>query len=176
MSSLDCPVVGLQQAFVEDASQTGIDYTYGNGDTVGLNYVTGGNFLAVTTQGTNVSSATSTIAALGGFSSLTPGYYPYNFNGCGAIFTGLDTANTSLTVTVKWTVEVFPSVFYNSTLIPLASMSSMYDPAVLSIYAKVAQLLPPGLPSGSSFIAQVPAIMKQVKKKKNSGAYKQLNG
>jgi hypothetical protein len=176
MANMDCDVVGQQQPFIVSAGNFNVDYTYNDGNTFPINYVTGGNLLSVTTQGTGVGSVTDTTAGIGGFSSVTPGFYTYNFNGCGAIFTGLDTTNTSLTVTVKWVVEVFPSVYYNANFIPLASMSSMYDPAALAIYAKIAQLLPPGLPSGSSFIAQVPAIMRQLKKKKNPGAYKQLNG
>jgi hypothetical protein len=93
--------------------------------------------------------------------------YLYNFNGSGAFFTGLDTANTSLTITARWVIEVFPSPYRNDDLIPLATASASFDPDVLDVYGKISQYLPPGLPSRSSYIAQVPSILKKFKKVKN---------
>lgn len=93
--------------------------------------------------------------------------YLYNFNGSGAFFTGLDPANTSLTITARWILEVFPSPYRNDDLIPLATASASFDPDVLDVYGKISQYLPPGLPARSSYIAQVPSILKKFKKVKN---------
>jgi hypothetical protein len=80
----------------------------------------------------------------------------YPFNGVGAWFSGLNPNNTSLQVTVKWYVEVFPNPYWDSELVPLAKQSAGFDPVTLHAYAQLATKLPPGVPAGSSMIARIP--------------------
>lgn len=65
------------------------------------------------------------------------------FMGCGAYFTGLS-AQTSLTVTMRAFVEVFPGPA--NPLVPLAHPSSPYDAKVLQCYSEVMSELHAGYP------------------------------
>jgi len=65
------------------------------------------------------------------------------FMGCGAYFTGLS-AQTSLTVTMRAFVEVFPGPA--NPLVPLAHPSSPYDAKVLQCYSEVMAELHAGYP------------------------------
>jgi hypothetical protein len=91
--------------------------------------------------------------------SLTPSVYCYNFNGTGALFEGIDPVNSSFRINVKWLVEVFPNVQYDSSLVPLATPTPGYDPEVMAAYAKIVNGYPSGLPAGSSYLAKIPAIV-----------------
>lgn len=159
MESSDAGIAG-NVAFVNYPEEMTYHPSTGNSFTVGS--VMGGEPLVVTLQGVpDTEQNTQTLVA------RQNSTYLYNFNGCGAFFTGLDVANTSLHITARWIIEVFPSPLRNGDLIPLATASASFDPEVLNVYGKISQFLPPGLPSRSSFIAQVPAILRKFKKKKN---------
>jgi hypothetical protein len=86
-------------------------------------------------------------------------YNAYPFNGVGSWFTGLDTANSSFQITVKWYLEVFPNTFYEQNLIPTTSPSACYDPVALEVYARVVTQLPPAVPVKDNFLGLIGAAV-----------------
>lgn len=73
-------------------------------------------------------------------------FFPWKWaptHSAGALFTGLS-AETTLTVTVNYYYEYFPSSF-DKTLITLAKPSASYDPVALSLYSEVLGSLPIGV-------------------------------
>lgn len=66
---------------------------------------------------------------------------PFDFAGC--YFSGLS-AQTSLTVNVRWIIETFPSPY--STLAVLASPSPAYDPVAFQLASIASRTLPVGCP------------------------------
>lgn len=70
-------------------------------------------------------------------------WHPTPFDTVGAYFTGLD-ANAKLKVTMIRYMEMIPD--NTSANMPLAQPATGYDPVALDIYAKIAPLLPSGVP------------------------------
>jgi hypothetical protein len=85
-------------------------------------------------------------------SSKAGGWQTYPFNGVGAYFTGLDIANTSLQVTCKWFVEVFPNPYFDSALMPIVTPSAPFDPLAMEVYARVVNQLPGGVAVRDNFL------------------------
>jgi len=158
MCTMDAPVRG--SLYSQQMPTMGLANTTGTGFTPGaFTGASGGSAISVVLQGNTQPVTSSTFEPLVAYCK-SASVYPYNFNGCGAFFTGLDTANTSLTVTVRWLVEVFPSALYDPSLISLASVSPGFDPTAMEVYGKVATRLPPGLPAMSSYAIRIPNIIQ----------------
>jgi hypothetical protein len=93
--------------------------------------------------------------------NTSPNAYCYPMNGTGAYYTGLDGSNTSFQVTVRWLVEMFPTPFYNPTIMPMAKPSPMLDLLALSLYATYSRRLPPAVPAGKDPIEMIQKALRE---------------
>jgi len=103
-------------------------------------------------------------------------YNCYPFNGVGSWFTGLDPINTSMQVTVKWYLEVFPNTFFEQNLVPTTSPSAVYDPVALEVYARVVSQLPPGVPVKDNFLGLIGSAIGGLAKTAISGISNAIGG
>lgn len=71
-----------------------------------------------------------------------PLFAPFNLSG--AFFTGLSDT-TVLTVNYTWIIERFPT-YANTDLIVLSRRATLFDPTAIELYARIADLLPAGVP------------------------------
>lgn len=69
------------------------------------------------------------------------------FNLAGSYFSGLSNP-TTLVVTVKWFLEIFPST--TDPFVDFATPSATYDEEALSIYTRTMNKMPPGVPKGDN--------------------------
>jgi hypothetical protein len=106
----------------------------------------------------------------GGFLTIGANNWP-TFNGAevsgfspiASFFTGLS-AETTLTITFRTIVEYFPNV--ESTILPLASPSSTYEPKVLEQYSRIITeapyAVPVGMNSAGDYFRRIMSIVGKV--------------
>jgi hypothetical protein len=112
----------------------------------------------LTTHAANANFQAGTDQALG--ISQGGNIFAYTaLNGCGAWFTGLDPVNTSLQVTAKWFIEVFPTPFFDPTLLPIATPSAGFDPVALEVYSRIVSKLPGGVPVGQNQLGMIGSLV-----------------
>jgi hypothetical protein len=112
--------------------------------------VSGGvGYMLSTTAGAN--PVTQMFGTLPSSISGTPSNFPtavYPFDNSGAFFTGLSN-QTTLTITVRYLYERFPSMSsstLDTTLLTLSSPSAPWDSSALELYSRVLVELPPAVP------------------------------
>lgn len=94
--------------------------------------------------GFGVSNPKTTVASFPPYSNLAfHQAIPYDTSG--AYFTGLN-ANSSLDVTLRLFIEVFPTPNANQSLVSLTVPCPPEDPLACEIYSRVCATLPPGVP------------------------------
>jgi hypothetical protein len=143
-SSLDNPVTGV-------AIGRGVNQSNNLDERIVIGYPATVDMALTPVQNGDVTLGTQLLGVPSG-----PGnYLSYPFNGCGAIFTGLDPNNASLQVTAKWYIEVFPNPLFDPTLLPIVTPSARYDPLALEVYASVVSQLPGGVPVKDNFLGMI---------------------
>jgi hypothetical protein len=145
-STMDIPITSTLQGTVNSGITDGTGTTnivVGVAASVNTTGTTGFNVLATNNTQMIMSSARA------------GNWQVYPFNGVGAYFTGLDPVNTSLQVTAKWFVEVFPNPFFDTNLMPIVTPSATYDPLALEVYARVVSQLPGGVPVRDNFLGLI---------------------